>query len=305
MPAPASAADIENAVRDYLAGEGCEAVAARYGTSQDRLKRTLVERGLWRSRAEQNAARADRVSATLLSKSDLPTEEIVVRYLAGEPREVIAKSYGTSRTAIDYRLKAAGVTLRSQTETNRALAAGRTPEENRAIMQAAQAAVRGRRQTPLHRARIAQTRERLQTHTSEDEIFIAKLLSTRGLNPIPQKAIGPYNVDVAAGTVAVEVFGGGWHAYGTHKRRTPKRLRYILNQGWNLVIIWNLRHRWPMTADAAGYIAAFVEEARCDPTIRGQYRVIWSDGQVVPSSDFDVDDLTVKPSRSGRKSPRS
>lgn len=305
MARPASPSDVENAVRDYIAGESCQVVAARYGVGDKRLRSLLIERGLWRTRAEQQAIRAANVSAAQIAKSTLPSEEIVTRYLAGEPRQVLADAYGVSRTAIDVRLKAAGVPLRSLAETNRALAAARSPEENREIIRAAQAATRGRKHTPEHRNRIAKTREERQHGISEDERFMATLLKERGLEPIPQKAIGPYNVDLAAGPIAVEVFGGGWHAYGRHRRRTPERFRYILDQGWGLVVIWNLRHRWPMNAAAADYVVAFAEQVRRDPSAAGQYRVIWSDGQVVPSGDFDVDDLTLKPSRRGSQRARA
>ena len=124
------------------------------------------------------------------------------------------------------------------------------------------------------------------------------MLIERGLDVIPQKAIGPYNVDLASGTVAVEVFGGGWHGYGRHRRRAPERLRYILDEGWNLMVIWIIaRRRAPLHAAAADYVASFVELASGDPSIRGQHRVVWGDGQEVASVGFNIDDLSAIPPR--------
>ena len=211
--------------------------------------------------------------------------------------------YGVSRTAIEPRLRAAGIPIRGRIETNRAMADARTPEENMQIMAAAHRASRGVPKTLEQRTKSAQTREFRKIGVSDSERALARMLKTRGIAAIPQKAIGPYNVDLAAGTVAVEIFGGGWHAYGIHKRRTPERLRYILDEGWNLLIIWDLVGRWPIDDGGADYVAAFVEETSSDPAIRGQYRVIWGDGKAAATDGVDVDDLTVKPSRSAGFGP--
>ena len=236
--------------------------------------------------------------------TDEGAQVIVERYVGGESVNAIARSYGISRRAVDRRLDAAGVTRRDQVEANRLMMATRTPEENAANARAAHEAVRGRARPIEERAKAAATRERLHAHrsqTSEHEAALVVALRARGLDVIPQKAIGPYNVDLATGAVAVEVFGGGWHAYGVHRKRTPERLRYILDQGWNLVIVWASRERWPIGPGACDYIAAFAEEAGRNPAIRGEYRVIWGDGKVAPIGGVEVDDLARKPSRSGRK----
>lgn len=303
MPPKASAADIENAVADYLAGEGAEAVAARHGTSQSRLKAILVECGQWRTREQTNAFRARRTSAGLLARSDLPTSEIVRRYQDGESVNALAQAFDVSRRAIELRLVNAGVELRSIKDANRLLASKRTPEENARLIRAAHAATRGVPMTFERKAKSAATRERHQVFVTPTERHLAELLTDRGCEVTPQKAVGPYNVDIATGSVAVEIFGGGWHAYGVHRARSAERFRYILDQGWNLVIMWVVTQRWPLKAEAADYIAAFADLTRRDPSIRGQYRVIWGDGKESTSNGLNVDDLSAMPTRSGRKRP--
>lgn len=301
MALPAPPANVDNAVRDYLAGESCQVVAARHRISQGRLKRILEERGAWRDKATSRAlamAKARRPQVTL------PDSDIVARYLAGESVNQLAHAFGVSRRTIDKRLDAAGVERRGSTEANRAMAAGRTPEENLRLMAAAHRAQRGRRKPLEQKIKAAATRERLQTHVSDHEKQLAEALRARGIQVTPQKAIGPYNVDLASGSIAVEVFGGGWHAYGIHRKRTPERLRYILDEGWNLVIVWASANRWPVGPGACDYIVAFAQEASGDPSMRGEYRVIFGDGQDATRPGLDVDDLARVPSRSGRKSPR-
>ena len=301
MSRPAPAADIENAIHDYLSGESLDLVSRRHRVGYGRLRGIIESRGLLRTSAETSAIRSSRVAASLLSKSDLPSAEIVRRYLAGESSNALAKSFGVSRRAIDYRLDAAGVDRRGSADANRLMMAARTPEENAANSKAAHEAVRGRRRSIEERSKGAATRERLRTHVSDNELILATMLRERGLDVIPQKAVGPYNVDLAAGTVAVEVFGGGWHAYGVHRERASERLRYILDEGWNLVIVWASASRWPIGPGACDYIATFAEVTSGNPPTRGEYRVIWGDGKEAAIDGANVDDLSVKPSRRGCK----
>lgn len=229
---------------------------------------------------------------------------VVERYAAGESVNALAASLGVTRAYVGRVLDDAGVERRGSAGANRLMMQTRTPEENRRNAAAAHQAVRGRKRSIAERSKGAQTRERLQTHVSDHERWLAEQLRQRGLDVVPQKAVGPYNVDVATGTVAVEVFGGGWHAYGMHRARGPERLRYILDQGWNLVIVWTSASRWAFTDAATDYIVAFAEEASRNPSMRGEYRVIWGDGKPAPADSLDVDDLTLKPTRRGRKRPR-
>lgn len=301
VPAKASPRKLEYAVGDYVAGEACETAAARHGIGGQRLRSTLIERDLWRSRADMIALRTQHVSRSLLSKTPLPKKEIARRYRAGESINTLASSFGVSRSVISRRLTADGVTLRGNADANRLLAHSRSPEENRRLMLAAQSAVRGSTRSLTSDLRGARSRETSQAwlanHTSEQERQMAEWLRQRDLTVIPQKAIGPYNVDVAAGPVAVEIFGGGWHAYGAHRRRTAKRFGYILDQGWHLMIVWSHNHRWPLDSRAADEVVTFAEVARRDPSGRGEYRVIWGDGQITAAAGPDLDDLAVKPAR--------
>ena len=304
MPAPAPPANLENAVRDYVSGEGCQVASARHRVSQQRLRAALIARGLWRDSAARYGLAKTKTGKALAAKAALPVDDIVARYLAGESTNALAKAFGVSRKSIDYRLDAAGVTRRGPTEANRLMASKRTPEENAANVRRAHEATRGRTRSIEERSKGAATREQRGTHGSDLERALADMLRTRGLDVTTQKAVGPYNVDIATRTVAVEVFGGGWHAYGGHRERASERLRYILDQGWNLVIVWASRERWPIGPGACDYIVAFDELARRDPSIRGEYRVIWGDGQDATTQCLDVDDISVKPTRSGRNRTR-
>lgn len=301
----ASPADIDNAIQAYCAGESLDTVACTYHVGYQRLKDIIADRGFLRSEAETKALRVAKMAAARRAQLALPIDDIVSSYLSGVSEKALANQYGVSRGAIAARLRAAGVRRRTLKEAEQLVHAERTPEQYRQYVQAAHAAVRGRTRSFEELCLAANTREKRRLHASPQELRLQSWLNERGIHMISQKALGPYNADLGAFPVAVEVFGGNWHAYGQHAARFAKRTRYILDQGWNLVIVWasNRKRRdeaIAVTPTAADYIAAFFQESSSDPTIRSQYRVIWGDGQPVPTSGLDLDDIALVPSRRRR-----
>lgn len=225
----------------------------------------------------------------------LPIDDIVRRYIDGESEQSIAQSFDVSRNVIARRLEKAGVERRSYGGAQRLRYDQASPEDRMRLVEAAHAAKRGRPNSFDALCRAAATRERKQTHISANERIVQHWLSERGVPSILQKAIGPYNADLAVGSIAVECFGGGWHATGHHSTRSPERFRYILDQGWNVVVIWIDRRYFPLTEAAADYVVSFHEQASGDPPMRGQYRVIRGDGKELPTNGRDLDELTIVP----------
>lgn len=225
-------------------------------------------------------------------------DELVRLYLAGESQQALAGRYGLpGRLPINRVLKESGVAIRGRAETNRVNAAKRTPAENRRLAESAHRASRGRKHTLEERCKMAATRERNVSGASEAERWLAAELAYEVPHFHPkvtlQKAIGPYNVDLAVGTfpdgpIAVEVFGGHWHGSGRHAARAPKRFRYLLDHGWPFVIVWVNGTYAPLLPPAADYIASFVQEIGGQPPPRREYRVIWGTGEeVVPQPKLD------------------
>jgi hypothetical protein len=289
-----------HAIDLYISGESAESAesaAEHAGVATNRLRRELKQHGLIRDYRESRALGEPKRRAALLARTTLPVDEIVERYLAGASVNALANDYGVSRNVIELRLKDRGVHLRDVTEANRLMMSRRSPEEHQRNAEAAHRAVRGRKVPFETRCKIALARERKQLTVSPFERRLKGWLREEfGIEATPQRAVGPYNVDLAAHPVAVEVFGGGWHSAGAHAARTPDRTRYILDQGWNLVIVWvDDSRKHPLGIRAAQYVAAFVEESRRDPTLQGEYRVVWGDGHVPTGYKPDIEDLARVP----------
>lgn len=153
---------------------------------------------------------------------------------------------------------------------------------------AAHEAVRGRKVSVHERKLGAISREQNASRhiKSSHERTLIRLLQDRGVAVTPQKAVHVYNVDIALTEfpVAVEVFGGDWHSYGTHAARFTERLEYLLNSGWHVIIVWTvqkgIRMKAPagISAGAADYIIRLAQKLGRTKPVRGHYHVIWGDG---------------------------
>jgi hypothetical protein len=117
---------------------------------------------------------------------------------------------------------------------------------------------------------------------------------------LPCKAIGPYNVDIALAPIAVEVFGGAWHGGGRAAARWPKRIRYLLDEQWHVVVVWVEHARDPLTIGAAEYVVALRDQLRRNPALVGQYRVIRGSGKEIIRGCANDDHFPVKPPRGSR-----
>jgi len=141
---------------------------------------------------------------------------------------------------------------------------------------------------------MAKGRQAKATHVSEIELELAGMLSERGIETTPQLAIGPYNCDLAARPVAVEVFGGHWHWHGHHLARVEERFRHLMDAGWNILVI-PVNFSSPLTAAVADYAASYIKATRRDPPAICEYRVVWRAGEFATSGCADDDEISIEP----------
>jgi very-short-patch-repair endonuclease len=291
MPAKATEADIENAIRDYIAGERAKVIARRYHIDDKRLLRILHDRGVIRKRSDPIIASAigQKVAAKLHDKLGLPDAEIASRYMAGETEHGLAQAFGVNRTTIATCLKAAGVERRTTTEAY-ALRSRKVPLQARPpVLKDHPGPYARDLKTRINSAREFEARaaEGMPARSSEAERLLLAELRARGIAVIPQQAVGPYNVDIGAHPVAVEVWGGAWHFSRDHAERN----RYLLDAGWHLLVVYVDKRSSPLTSGAADYVIAFLEEARRNPSIPREYRVIWGSGELFSSGRLDGDNV--------------
>ena len=202
---------------------------------------------------------------------------------SGKTTKEIAVLYGVHVNTVRRWFARNGLPLRRDLGGSHQLSA----ERRREVGAKGAASLKGRTRSLESKIRKAETCERLQLHISPVETFLADMLRERGLSVLQQKAVGPYNVDIATGAVAVEVFGGGWH----NTRREGERLRYLFDRGWDVIIIWVDARNAPLTPAAAEYVVAHLKFRESDPTAPRCYRVIRGTGQLLATGSSDSDDL--------------
>jgi len=224
----------------------------------------------------------------------LPVCEIVALYRTGLSENALAKCFGVSRRAIAARLTAAGVVRRTQSEAERIKWSQMTPTQRRRQIRAAHAAKRGRAVSLETKCKHAITVEKRLLNISPKEIELRHMLLRRGIEVVPQKAIGPYNCDLAAAPVAVEVYGGNWHWYGRHLARTEQRFRYLLDAGW-FVYVMVVNQSFPLTGAGADHLVAYIQQVRRNKAARTEYRVVWGAGEFVVSGSADDEHITIIP----------
>ena len=258
-----SSFDESNICKCYLAGESTKNISDFFGRHIVFVRQILNRNGI----------------STKVILPDLPIDEIKKRYLSGESENSIAKSFKVSRTKMRKTFIENNIKTRDNATANRIMMATRTTEENRRNSANAHAAVRGVPQTKEHRHKIAKTREAHPFMVAPSEIILADELRKRNIAVIPQKAIGSYNVDVAIteSRIAVEIFGGCWHSFGSHARRFRKRTDYILNHGYAVVIIW-VNRDYPLSKGAIEYLVTLNNKISTEKTLRSQEHVLRGDG---------------------------
>jgi very-short-patch-repair endonuclease len=278
MPGPTNPTDIDNAIKLYLSGQPLKEILANTGVSRSVFHRARHAQGI--------PPRQVIV---------LPEAEIVGAYEAGESEQSIANRYGVMRAVVRRHLKEAGVHLRTSAEANALRMSRLTSEEKVRLTEAAHDAVRGKSPSGRSLELAAQRREQNPWHAlqSDGERLFDQWLHGRGLRFTPQKAIGPYNVDFAVSSVAVEILGGGWHStkYARHALRSP----YILDAGWHLLMVWNYEGRSAMRPEAADYLVAFLDEVGSNPTAPRQYRVIAGGGELLAARRREDDEFPLVP----------
>lgn len=215
----------------------------------------------------------------------LDVDDVIRKYLGGMSELELSQRFNVSRGVIRRRLLHRGIKPRTQTEASIVMASKMSVTERKERIKKAQATVRGSRRSWETKCKGAKTRENLRLNVSpiEDELF--KFFKQKGFEVTQQKAVGAYNLDIALERerIAIEIFGGGFHKAGRHKARFFDRNKYILNQGWGLIIVWLHAKRHPLTLSGMDYLLSFCKVPSRYKTKWGRYKVIWGNGYDVPA----------------------
>ena len=119
-------------------------------------------------------------------------------------------------------------------------------------------------------------------------------------------ACGIYNIDfVIGGSIAVECFGGNWHATGRAAARQGKRIEYLLNTGFDVVVVWVHESKWHRIGWPAAleHVIMDLQFPGRGPSASRQYWMIRSNGEIWQSGKRENADFAfVAPANRRRNS---
>jgi hypothetical protein len=281
--------DIDYLVKEYLSGTPAYHIARQLGISGQVVLRRLREAGI--------SIRDPRIK-------HVPTDNILALYQSGMSCNQVAKTFGVSRRLIEARLNAYGVVIRGRSQAEGLKWQRMGPAQRHRQTQAAHWAVLGTKHTWIQLCQRAERKFLRQRPDSPLEIRLHDWLEERGLDTTYHLNIGPYNADLAAAPVAIEVFGGNWHFSGHHLAKTEKRFRYLMEQGWHILCVCHMAQR-PMTIETAHYVAAYVHTLRRNPPTVCEYRVIRGAGETLAAGSVYDEQISIIPTLKNVRDPRT
>lgn len=211
---------------------------------------------------------------------DLDVEEIARRYVAGESVFALAQRYHAGLHAIRDRIRAAGVPLRNRREAALVRTAQLSPQERAAHTEAASARRRAQPSSAqaLHRQAIARQQRSDDRTLCEAGQIIVRMLKARGYQVDCCTPVGPYNVDITVGAVAVEVLT---NARCASSKRQGQRLRRIMEHGYSVIFVRvDGRTVAPLYPRALQSIASFVAVRRRFPMQTHIFQIIRRNGTI-------------------------
>lgn len=273
MPTVKNGSNLRDAQKRYLAGESVDKLAAELNIKPGTLRAQLIGIGTkFRTKTEE-----------ALLRSSLPRKAIVKLFIEGWSVLLLSKISGIGRAAVGTVLSEAGIETRSGSESMRLRWANATAEDKLAMLDAAHAAVRGRK-VPVSELRKKSAAKNGKQPTSKIEIAFETMLISQGIEFSRQLAVDIYNLDfsIHAGPIAVELFGGGWHSGGHHLARFHKRVEHLLNAGFHVTVIWVDSRRHPLGPGCIGYLVKQIKRVSRHPPTTREYRVILGNGKPSP-----------------------
>lgn len=136
-------------------------------------------------------------------------------------------------------LRETGIPTRPMREVRRAQVAAMPYEERLRITAASRAKIKGHpRSEEWHRRRALGVQRAAKMSPYESVVF-EFVRQTLGYEPVPQFAIGKFNIDIALpdSKFGIEVDGGLWHTRHSPRKMAQDRAKaeYLWPLGWRLV----------------------------------------------------------------------
>lgn len=224
------------------------------------------------------------------TRTIVPIDEIKSLYDSGFSVKKLAEHFGCSRGVIANRLIKLGIVQRNRSESMY-LRMSQTSHEDRVKL--VKGANNGMRKTSkeqrikrLSLAAIGKQQSLSEVGIFEDIFFNA----LKEFNPVMQLAVGTYNIDIACGTVAVEIH----NSTTTPHKRTGllQRIEYLLKCGYT-VVYFKIREKGIVNKIAIDKAIRICNHARINPSLSCKYWVISGTGETLFVGQMNGDNISI------------
>ncbi len=284
--------DVDDLLNHHARGESIGAAARRLGVNHKTVINSIREAGREGEIRDPGAPHPIAPDVTARLCAD---------YASGASVLALARREGLQRSQVERVLRLAGIAKRTASEQERIKWEGikRTEGATERQCHAAWNASRGAPKSYETRCKIAIGNERSQSRIGVWETEIADALRGRGFDVVQQKAIGPYNVDVAmvADRVAVEVVGSKFA--GVKAAHHLKKSEHLRGEGWAVFWVYTF-HGTPNVGRIAEHLVAHAKFVRHDEAARGQDWVLRCDGKLTTPRGLDLEGWPLVVTTDGR-----
>lgn len=264
-------------IQKYKSGFSCKQLAILYNCSTTPIYKILDWYNIKR-----------RPFKSVKKKFDI--NSAISQYKKGASILSLSKIYGVDRNTIKSRFVEKNVPVRSSSDAADIRMKKLTELERKKLTSNANKRMKGYKMSLKSRIKNSETRQKNITHIGYGENEIFEWCQKKGLTLIPQYSIGCYNIDLAIKKFAVEIKINTCLPH--HHRLDSKKIKYLLNLGWNVIYIF-VSNKSFICESQADQICSFFNFIRSNPSKRCEYRVIGREGKIKSVFRFNRKNFTL------------
>lgn len=223
--------------------------------------------------------------STKLNISNL--DDLIDEYRSGRSLKQLSDKSGIARSTLMRNFRNRSVRIRGRSEAELLKWSNKSRAEIIRQCSAAWSAAKGRKISSREAERRASAREICPSRIGRHERELMRAINDRGLDATLQKAVGPYNLDLALAKplIAVEVYA--CYPHSGRREHIAKRSKYLINRGWTVLNVLMFRGGGEV-GTVGDYIASLAKKLRRNKSLRGQYLVIGSDAKPTTTACLDL-----------------
>lgn len=233
-----------------------------------------------------------RLEVVYMPRHPLPpdVDDLIRDYLAGQSEKALAYQRGVSRSVVRRWLKARGVQPRGRSDAEKVKWSAMGPEARRQQVAAAHDAVRGSKRSEAQLSKSARTlymRRHVRGRAGSDAGNLRDALLLLGVATDQEYPWGRYNLDLAVPELRVAIEVVSHYPNARYVPTLRERTKQLLGSGWFVVFVDLARgpsRSATRLPDVAQTVVSWVQRARSDESLNGQYLVIGRQGE--PTSGF-------------------